>query len=132
MDYRVIIPNTINPLPNEHEISAAHILARHYKTIVEFIAPIQSYKQKTPDIIMNGLLWEIKSPNGSSKKTTVEKQLRTALKQSNNVIFDSRHTKLTQGVIIRQLLENAKLHKKTSKIILISKDEKVIELYKKR
>jgi len=132
MSYKVIIPNNINPQPSEREVSVANILACHYKSTIEFITPIQSYKQKTPDVIMNGLLWEIKSPVGSSKKATIEKQLRTALKQSNNIIFDSRYTKLTDEIIIVQLLKRAKIHRKISKIILISKEKIVIELYKKR
>jgi len=55
--------------PEPHEVDAAMILARHYKCAVEFLAPVDDYKRKTADIVMLGVLWEIKSPIGASKST---------------------------------------------------------------
>lgn len=67
----VIIPNTIKPYPEKHEVEVAWIVAKHFKFVVEFLQPRIGYRMKTPDIVMNGVMWEIKSPTGFSKKYTV-------------------------------------------------------------
>jgi hypothetical protein len=61
---QVIIPAGHPNPPEQHEIEAAWILARHFRTTVEFLIPIDDYKRKTPDIIMLGIEFEIKSPIG--------------------------------------------------------------------
>ena len=42
---------------------------------------------RTPDLNINGELWEIKSPLGDGKKT-MENNLRSARKQSVNIVID--------------------------------------------
>jgi len=63
----VLVSESIKPRPEVHEIEVAWILARHYCCIVEFLQPSAGYKMKTPDIVMNGLMWEIKSPTVTPK-----------------------------------------------------------------
>jgi hypothetical protein len=89
----VIIPaNHPNP-PESHEIDAAYILARHYRTTVDFLVPADDYKRKSADIVMLNVQWEIKSPTGDSK-STIRNQFRRASLQSKCIIIDSRRTKL--------------------------------------
>ena len=65
MKYQVIIKTGLADLPKEHELSAALILAGYFKSDVTFLRP---QTDKTPDIEVNGLKWEIKSPRGNGKK----------------------------------------------------------------
>lgn len=65
-------------------MAAAIILAEHFGCNVKFLRP---ELDKTPDIEARGVRWEIKSPTGDSKKT-IENNLRTARKQSKNIVID--------------------------------------------
>src|SRR4051812_45115254 len=87
--YKVIIPTGIKPLPAHYELSAAALLADYFKADVEFVA---RSNQKTPDFLISGTLWELKSPTGDGKYN-VQHQLKAAAKQSQNVIFDARRSK---------------------------------------
>ncbi len=123
----VIIPEGMKPRPMQHELDVAQILARHYKCVVEFLQPIASYKTKTPDIVMNGVMWEIKSPTGNSKKSTLESQFN-GLKQSRNLIIDARRTKLDDTFVQAQIEKEISKHAKVGKILCILKTTVVFEI----
>ena len=90
--YEVIVKTDLLDEPKDHEMSAATILAYHFKTDVVFLRP---ERKKTPDIDVNGTKWEIKSPQGDGKKT-IDNNLRTARKQSHNIVVDLRRAKMHQ------------------------------------
>jgi len=60
----VIIPAELPVPPEQHEIDTAWVLARHFRAVVEFLRPIEGYKLKTADLVMNGVVWELKSLTG--------------------------------------------------------------------
>jgi hypothetical protein len=124
----VIIPlNHPNP-PEKHEVGAAWILARHFNTVAEFLIPTKGYRIKTSDIVLLGLIWEIKSPKGDSK-TTVGNQFKTASKQrARHIIFDARRTKLTTNEILIKINHEKKYRKSVKRVILITKESTVIEI----
>ena len=117
-----------NP-PGPHEEDVATILALHYETTVEFIMPIDDYKRKTPDIKMLDLEWEIKTPIGNSK-STIQKQFRRASKQANNIIVDTRHTKIKFEKIEVTTLQELKKRHSLKKVILIKKPKIILEYFK--
>ena len=123
----VIIPDGMKPEPEDHELTVARILAKHYSCVVEFLQPVASYKTKTPDIVMNGLMWEIKSPTGNSRKSTVEYQFK-GLKQSRNLVLDGRRTSLSDAFIRRQIEQEIARHSRVGRVIFITKSSTVIEL----
>jgi hypothetical protein len=118
-----------NP-PEPHEIDAAELLARHYRTTVEFIIPIDDYKRKTADIKMMDAIWEIKSPKGNSKKNTIERQFKRGSKQSKNIVLDTRRTKLKDSDIEKTVLIEVKKRSSISKVIIINKNKIIIEIPK--
>lgn len=120
--YQIIIPATISPYPENFEISAAVILSRHFKQDVRFIARTSI---NTPDIEINNVLWEIKSPIGGGKRT-IQHQIHRALSQSNNIVFDARKTKLRITKIRTDLKIYAKENKAIRRLVLIEKDETVV------
>lgn len=121
----VIIPDGMKPLPEEHEIDVAWILARHYRCVVEFLQPTAGYKMKTPDIVMNGVMWEIKSPTGSSRRLMIQYQFK-GLKQSRNLIVDMRRTKLDDELVQKQIRIEISRHGRVGKILCITKTNRVI------
>jgi len=126
---QVIIPgNHPNP-PMPHEVDVALILARHYKTTIEFIVPVDDYKRKSADIVMLGVEWEIKCPSGTSK-STISGQFQRALKQSKNIVIDTRLTKLKFEEIEKRVFNEIKKRTNIKKVVLIDKYEKIIEIQK--
>jgi len=115
-----------NP-PEPHEVDVAMILARHYRTTVEFIVPLDDYMRKSADIKMLGVAWEVKSPKGASK-STIGTQFRRASLQAKNIVLDTRRTKLEYSKIEKQVIIEAKQRTTLNKVILINKSGQVIEI----
>jgi len=124
---KVIISDNISPPPEEHEVSAAWILAHYYKCRIEFIKPLVGYKRKTPDFIMNALEWEIKSPKGNAKRT-IRNNIDLAKTQSPNIVIDTRRTKISDELIEAELKKQYTTKTRISRLIMITKNEKVLEI----
>ena len=123
----VIIPtDLVNPIES-HEIEAAWILARHYNVIVEFLKPIDGYKVKTADFVMDGIIWELKSPIGKSKNT-IEYTLRRAGKQSRFLVFDGRRAQLSDEFMVQKIHYELSKRRSIKKVIFINKNQEVLEI----
>lgn len=107
----------------QHELDVAKVLNKIGKD-VEFILPSRVKFSRTPDIKMDGLLWEIKSPKGSSSRT-IENNLRCALKQSKNIIIDLRRIKIDEIRAISQIKEKFTKIKTIKNIIIIKRNSNV-------
>jgi hypothetical protein len=125
---QIVIPNNLTPPPEDHEIKIARILAEHYNCIVEFLKPINSYKIKTPDFVMNGLLWEIKSPIGNSKKHTIKDQFKNAKGKMHHLVIDGSRTKLSDDFIEGRIRFELNTHRSVKKMLFIKKSGEVIEV----
>ncbi len=122
--HKVIIPAGLKPLPSRYEISAADLLADYFNADVEFIIRTN---QKTPDFLIDGIAWELKSPTGQGKNN-IERQLQSGLKQSKNIIFDARRSKIHISKIRNELNYQYRLTKSMKRLILIEKTKNIIEL----
>lgn len=122
----VIIPSEVNPKPSDTEITAAYILAGYFNADVKFI-PRENHK--TPDYLINGIKWELKSPKGTGKYN-IQHCLQDALKQSTYIIIDARSSKQHMEKIRHELEYQMKLTKKISRLLCISKSKKVIEFFR--
>ena len=112
----------------EHEIKTANFFARRNKT-VEFLPRRYDKGIKIPDIKMDGVLWEIKAPQ-SNGKHTIEHSFRKALKQSENIIFDLRRSKMDEFKCISQLTKHFKDMKKIKHLLIITKSDKLLDIKK--
>jgi hypothetical protein len=122
----IIIPkNHPNP-PEKHEVEMAQILADYFLCDVEFLVPIDDYKRKTPDIVMQSVEWELKSPIGASKKYTIKEQFKRASRQAKNIVIDGRRTKLTDTFIQSAIRNELKARKNIRRVIYITKMKKVV------
>ncbi len=123
--YEVIVRTNREDSPKNHELSAALILAYHFKANVVFLRPEM---KKTPDIDVDGVKWEIKSPRGDGKKT-IENNLRTARKQSQNIVIDLARSKMHN----LRAVSRAKFYIKTEahdvkRLKIITKTQKIIDI----
>ena len=114
--------------PEKAEFETAKYLAEKGKNIV-FIRPSSIPNQHRPDILMDGIEWEIKCPKGKSRRT-IENNMRKAVIQSPNIIFDLRHIKLSEDKSIAKLEHEFEINTRLKKIYIIKKDWTLL-FYKK-
>jgi hypothetical protein len=122
----VIIPSIFDVEPAPHEIEVAWIIAKHFKTTVEFLKPIIGYKIKTADFVANGLIWEVKSPTGNSRKHTVKDQFSRARGKKHNMIIDGRRTKLDDAFLQKRIRFELNTHRRVQRLIFITKSQQVV------
>ena len=96
---------------------------------IELIPASQVKGMRTPDISINGVLWEIKAPTGNGKNT-IKHTLQNASHQSNNVIVDLRRCKLNQDQAIKEMEQRFNLSKRIRRMKIITNDEKIIDFKK--
>jgi len=121
----IIIPGGMTQ-PETHEYATARVFTRAGKD-VEFLQPSRTRGSRTADLKIDGLLWEMKTPMGKTKKT-VANALRRAVKQSSNVIIDTRQMKLSDEIIKKELLRNVPLTKSLKRLVIVSKESQIVSL----
>ena len=114
---------TKGSLVRGHEINVANILAKDGHDI----SFIHVSNMPTPDILMDGVAWEIKSPIGSGKRT-IENTLRTALKQSENIILDLTRIKMSEENCNREIRKQLKKTNQIKRLMVINKDSTISRL----
>jgi hypothetical protein len=123
--YEVIVKTDVNDRPKDHELSAALILANYYfKADVVFLRPLSNH---TPDIDVNGVKWEIKSPMGNGKKT-IDNNFRMARKQSRNIVIDLRRIKMHQSKANARIRSFLSTSHRFKRVIVIAKDQRIVEI----
>lgn len=113
-------------IPEKHELEIAVIFLAMGKDI-EFLKPSRIKGAKTPDIVMDGIAWEMKSPTGN-KSYTIEEQLRRASKQSPYIIIDTRRTLLLDTKIEKQIYNYLKKSQIIKKVLVINKNSKILDI----
>ena len=90
--------------------NGVHLQAHEYATVklflelgsdIELIPPSQIKHYRTPDMMMNGVPWEIKAPEGDGRYT-VQNTLQNAAGQSRNVIVDLSRCKMPDEVAVKE------------------------------
>ena len=119
---RVVIPADANPWL--HEVQAAKILALAGHS-VEFIPEANL---KTPDIYLDGTMYEIKSPITNNPKKII-RNVKRALEKCPNVIIDSSRVKgLRDDAIQRTLKNKVKDLSGLKKLIFINKRGQIVDI----
>lgn len=122
--YHVILPTNLRPSPARYELTAAQLLADYFRSDVEFI---QRANHKTPDFLIGGIKWELKSPTGIGKYN-IQHQIKAAAKQSSNVVLDARRSKMHMTKIRNEARRQFQYSKTVKRLVLIDKNRVVIEL----
>ncbi len=115
----------LNTPPEKHEFETAKFFASRGKNII-FLRPSSIPNTHRPDILMDGLEWEIKCPEGSSKRT-IEANIRKAVTQSHYIIIDLRWIKVPEKQCLAQLELHFKTKSAIKKLLIITKNHELIE-----
>ena len=110
----------LNTPPDKSEFAVAKYFAELGKDIM-FIPPSAIPGQHRPDILMDGVEWEIKCPEGSSKRT-IENAIRTAVRQSKSIIIDLRRIQLSDSSSVSNLEKEFNGRKYIKRIYVIRKN----------
>ena len=115
-----------------------HLEDHEYKTVkyflergidVELIPPIQIKGMNTPDIQIDGVVWEIKSPTGDGKHT-MKHTVSSAKRQSVNIIVDLRRCKMPDERAIKEISLHFNLSKRLRRLRIIKKTEDILDFSK--
>ena len=110
-----------------HELKTARALATAGYTVT-FLKRREGKGERTADIVMEDIIWEMKSPK-SAKLKRVERTLRDAIHQSPYVVFDSqRISKLSDSQIQNELDEWARQLRGLKGLLFVTKKRDVIEI----
>jgi hypothetical protein len=124
--YKGVLSSVRAGVDASSERGVAHILGGQFKREVQFVAARNGYKLKTPDIKMDGQLWELKSPVGHSRKNTVRRQLKRGRRQSRNIVIATQATELDDDFIEKELRRILKSGDMTiRRLIMVDKDGRV-------
>ncbi len=121
-----ITPNGVILMP--HEMSTIVFLTEQGYDI-ELIRKSNVEGQHSPDIIIDGVKWEMKSPTGETKNT-IKNNIQNALLQSNNIILDLRRIKRPMEKCIREIEREFEANKKIRKLKVITKSKKILDFSK--
>jgi hypothetical protein len=115
--------------PDDDEMEVAISLVDNDAKSILFLAPNLKQGSRTPDIIVDGVPWEIKTPKNFAKKT-LERAFRVASKQSRNVIFYLKNNHSPDENATRTLKRLFGLIKGAEKLKIVSKTRKIIDFHK--
>lgn len=118
-----------NSIKLEHYEEKTARLLTFYGFNVEVIRPTNTPKMNNPDILMTGTMWEIKTPINYNKNT-LKNRMKKASKQANQVIFDLRNVKNHEKAQ-KYIIELFRGNRRIRRMIIITKDKKVLDLRKK-
>ncbi|MBR2709691.1 hypothetical protein IKE72_01270 [Candidatus Saccharibacteria bacterium] len=127
-EYNVIVPHSYKPKPSPIEMSAADILVDFFGADVKFV---RRNRGKTPDFLIKGIYWELKSPTGSGKHN-IQHKIQDAANQSHNIIIDGRKSKLHPIKLKNEVEHQFSIIKKAKRLILINKSGKAVEIFRKK
>jgi hypothetical protein len=116
---KIIVPPGL--IPEKHELETASYFAAQGKD-VEFQLPTRTKGAKTPDVQIDGVLYEMKCPFGKGKRT-IQTCLQRASRQSANIIMDLRHTPLKTDYCLAILKREFQLRTNLKKLLVITKAE---------
>lgn len=105
--------------PEKHELLTAKFFAEAGKDVV-FICSSGIPEAYRPDILMDGVEWEMKAPTGNGKKT-IERNMHKAAKQSRFIIFDLRRIGLPEQQCMSQLEREFNERSYLRKLLIITK-----------
>lgn len=118
----------LRPTKQEREVAA--IISEKYGKNVQFVPQVM-YPQsiQTPDYLIDGERFDLKSPTGSSKNLLYG-MLAKKKKQSPNFIFDITDCPLSEEEIVSQINGlYASQHTKFVEKIVVVKKEKILKVY---
>lgn len=122
-----IIPNGVSLEKHENDTV---VFFTNLGYTIELIPPVLTPNSKTPDLIMLGQSWEMKSPLSGSKNA-LERSFKKAARQSENIILDLRRTTANSIEALKICEKLFDSSKRIRKMKVITKNQKLKEYSKK-
>lgn len=111
----------------EHELRTAQVLARYGHNVC-FVAKDKNRGVKSADILVDDVLYEMKSPK-ADKLSAIERNLKKASKQSENIVIDSRRMKKIHDTAIQKCLAGKLKQQKTiKKILFVNRKHELVDI----
>lgn len=121
----ITVPGDADVWPHEYETARSLARAGHNVT---FIKKSDIDHERTPDLLLDGELWEMKSPKASSARA-IDRNLRRALRQSSRIVFDCRRMKnLPDAVVERELRKAANDLRSLKRLLFVNHRGEVIDI----
>ncbi len=96
--------------------------------VVEFLPTKDIKDTKSPDILMDGEKWELKTPK-TDKLSAIERNLKRATKQSGNVVIDSHRLRKIHDSSVQEFLVRKFSQQKTiKKLLFVNRKHQVIDI----
>lgn len=121
------ITTEFGAFPESHELATAKVFIKAGLN-VHFLAPSRTEKEKTPDVKIAGVLWEMKSPIGTGKRT-IPRIIKKALRQSNSIILDARRSSFSDAEFLKILQTKELLHG-VRRLKLVTKQGEILDIKK--
>ncbi len=112
----------------DHEYTTVKLLIENGFDI-ELIPPSQIKNLKIPDMILQGVPWEMKSPVADGKYT-IKNIVQNASHQSENILIDLRRCKISDEIAIKQIRHFFELSKRIRRVKIITKDGGILDYSK--
>ena len=115
-----------------------HLKEHEYRTVklllelgfdIELIPPSAIKGIRMPDIMMQGVAWEMKSPEGKGKYT-LKNAIQSASHQSQNIIIDLRRFPSNEQSAVRELENHFHLSRRLRRMKIICKEDKILDYVK--
>ena len=119
----ILKTNGVHLQPHEYQ-TVKLLLANGYD--VELLPPSAIKGLPTPDIIIDGRLWEMKAPLGSSRNT-IKHTFQHGKRQAENLVIDLRRCKLDPDKALQEIRQNFKLSKRIKRLKVITKDSSILD-----
>ena len=116
--------SALNTPPEKHEYEAARYFAKRGKNVI-FLRPSDIKKQHTPDFMMDGKMWELKSPIVYGRNS-FEDNLRRAVRQSEHIIYDLRYLNMNDEQRYIRELNKWKAKKRIKTLLVIKKNGQLL------
>lgn len=126
---KLIIELEIGARPSTTELEVVEVLIAHgvAKESIKFLKPNRTKGAKTPDILMDGAPWEIKSPKSNGSRT-MEHAVRSASSQAGNIIIDLRQSQLNTNRAISQIKFHSLKRTTIKRLIVVTKGETLLDI----
>ena len=125
----VVVPSGTDVWHHELATAKAPAMAGHD---VEFLPRIDGKEVKSADVLMDSIIWEMKSPTSASVKS-LQKALRRAGRQSHNVVVDTARMRgVSDRAVQRELVRLLPLVASVQRLRLATKARDAFDITQRR
>ena len=120
---------TTNNVKLEPHEDATALFLTQFGLNIEYIKPSNIHNNRNADFMINGSVWETKSPNGNGN-STIARKFHKASKQADKMVLDLRRIKIATEEATNQAINSFQKSRGIRRLLLITKDARLIDIRK--